>query len=85
MTIYEERAIRTWLEHRPVSPYTARHLTADELIPMPALQNLIDSRLEEHDRNFNDYLLQTDAFDARLHALAAPATQAAADAEHPGV
>lgn len=82
-TIYEARTIQRWLEEHPTSPVSRHPLHIEDLVPMPALQNLIDSRLEEHDRHFQDYLLQTPAFDDRLQAPPPAALQGAADVEHP--
>ena len=80
-TVYEERSIRRWLEGHHTSPVTRLPLTYRDLVPMPSLQALIDSRLEQHDRHFQEYLLQTSEFNTRLAAPALENLQGAADEE----
>lgn len=44
-TLYEKANITQWLREHNTSPVTRKHLTAADLVPLPAVQSLIDSRL----------------------------------------
>jgi hypothetical protein len=79
ITLYERAAIQTWLNNFPRSPMTQQPLRAHQLVPKPAIQALIDHRLQYHEDRL------------RLHVQlgfgepANPAIQQAANIEAPNL
>lgn len=48
-TIYELNAITRWLGQNATSPITRAPLQSDQLVPKPAIQDLIDQRLDHYE------------------------------------
>ncbi len=46
--VYEERAIRRWLERNPVSPLTRKPMSPEDLMPRPDITGRIEERLNQY-------------------------------------
>jgi U-box domain. len=65
-TVYERSAILAWLMIQSVSPITKEPLTPDKLIERPALELLINRRLQEHEEKLWAYVASSPQLQEQL-------------------
>lgn len=58
VTLYEKEAITQALRRNPISPVTRLPLAVHQLVEKPALQNLINNRLQFHESRLQSFMSQ---------------------------
>ena len=82
ITVYEYSAIVSWLAVNPRSPITQMPLTPDRLVERPAIQAIINSRLQQHQDRLLEYIESSPAFQQQLGAPAPVALSQAVEQEN---